>query len=452
MHDKDRNDSSERVANTATYNLHTNNIDRAARYMAWTDFNRETIKEENGGSAAGAKAEAGNVYHYSLSWKVGEQVEWDHMQETAVSSISRLGLQEHQFYLVEHTDTDHPHVHVVVNLAHPETGKIANVYRDHKRLDRWANEYEQEYGIVCENRAQKYEQWDRKKRAFDNKKEREECEAITSKAFQHSDSGKAFQAALEQEGLSLARGRRRGLVVVSRSGEIYGLTRLIDFDDGTTGRAKTKVINDRLKDLDRAGLGDAEELAADRRSFDRDAYEVSRQKSLSEAAEKAAQERAEQEDRARLTELVANRKAAAAKVERWREIAIKREIERKTTLSRRRWEIDDLTKQRDQAKTELEKLNTFWARVFRRKAIAEAKWRVESMQKTLDERMGRHRADIEAFNRSVRENPPKIVEQGTEMTPEERRLATKQAFLDRMAEERKRSQGRSPERRDFDRE
>ena len=122
MHDKGSSDSSDRVVQTSTHNLHTEDVDRAARFMAWTDSNHEEIKSVAGTSSAGVKAQRGNVYHYSLSWEPGSDVGWDHMQETALSSVRRLGLQEHQIYLVAHNDTKHPHVHVVANLVNPDTG------------------------------------------------------------------------------------------------------------------------------------------------------------------------------------------------------------------------------------------------------------------------------------------------------------------------------------------
>ena len=93
-----------------------------------------------------------------------------------------------------------------------------------------------EHGVVCNDRAAKYEAWEQDKQAFKTKDGKDAAAKAASGAFAQSDSVKAFQAALAQEGLSLARGKRRGLVVVSRGGEIYALTRLISLEDGTDGR------------------------------------------------------------------------------------------------------------------------------------------------------------------------------------------------------------------------
>lgn len=260
MHDKNAQ-TSERVAWTSTHNLHTDNVEKAARFMAWTDLNREALRDE-GASKAGRSATAGNVYHYSLAWKDGQEPSREHMEQTAHASIERLGLEKHQYFLVAHQDEEHKHVHVVVNLVNPETGKIANVYRDRYRLDRWANEYEKEHGIVCDNRAAKYQALEQGEPAYKSPSEqkklaREGHEKNAKLAFETSDSGKAFAASLQDKGLTLARGNQRGFVVVDGRGNVYALGGMIE-------GAKTKDINAKLKDVDREALPIADHLIQER--------------------------------------------------------------------------------------------------------------------------------------------------------------------------------------------
>jgi hypothetical protein len=67
-----------------------------------------------------------------------------------------------QTVIVEHTDTDHPHVHIMVNLVHPETGKQANPFRDKQKAQAWARGYERQRGeIFCHDREAKYAELDR---------------------------------------------------------------------------------------------------------------------------------------------------------------------------------------------------------------------------------------------------------------------------------------------------
>ena len=260
MHDKDAQ-TSERVAWTSTHNLHTDNIEEAARWMAWTDQNREALRGDDA-SKAGRNASAGNVYHYSLSWRDGQEPDRQHMEQTAHASIERLGFETHQYYLVAHSDEDHAHVHIVVNLVNPETGKIAGVHRDFNKLDKWANEYEKEHGIVCPDRAAKYEAWEQGKNAYFTPSEqkaqaKETHEQTASRAFANSDSGKAFAASLQDGGLTLAQGNKRGFVVVDGRGNVYALNRLIE-------GVKPKDINAKLKDVDREALPVADHLTQER--------------------------------------------------------------------------------------------------------------------------------------------------------------------------------------------
>jgi hypothetical protein len=62
------------------------------------------------------------VFHLSISWASGDPVNRELMHEVMVQTLSDLGLREHQAVIIEHIDTNHPHVHAMVNRVHPETG------------------------------------------------------------------------------------------------------------------------------------------------------------------------------------------------------------------------------------------------------------------------------------------------------------------------------------------
>jgi hypothetical protein len=46
------------------------------------------------------------------------------------------------------TDEPQPHVHICVNLIHPETGRTAPLSKDAYKLDRWADNYELRMGVI----------------------------------------------------------------------------------------------------------------------------------------------------------------------------------------------------------------------------------------------------------------------------------------------------------------
>lgn len=274
-------------------------IETAARIMAFTDMNRDQAKAANGQSLSGAKATAGAVLHYSLSWAKDETPEREHMEEAARQSIEALGLTDHQFYMVAHGDRDHSHVHVVANLTHAETGKRAELGRYHEKMQNWARGYEQEYGIKCqarEDNAKKREQGANTKW----RDQKQDYAAAVTLAFTRSDSGKAFVHALEAEGLQLGTARRGGYVIVDDRGDIQKLSRQLDLEQ--KGRAKTEAIAKKLADLAAETVRDGDQIAAEikaRLSQSRESDERERQNKELAAADAhgekvAAAERAQE--------------------------------------------------------------------------------------------------------------------------------------------------------------
>jgi len=300
MHDKGNAVSSERVAWSATRNLHTNDIENAAKIMAYTDMNADSLKQSFGGSAAGAKREAGAVHHFSLSESPEHNPTQEQWENYVEQNIKVLGLEEHQYYMVAHNDQEHDHVHVVVNLIHPQNGKINSLHNDYKKMDRLAHEYELENGIVCEERNKKYQAWEQKKQAFTEKERRAEYGEKVTTAFQQSDNAKSFKAALEYEGLTLAQGNRRGFVLVDDRGEIYALNRLITFDGDLQRKEKNAAIKEKLQGIDKAALPMANQLQESRQFIDKEAIEIESQAKLSDAAEITAQEQIKAEAAAHL--------------------------------------------------------------------------------------------------------------------------------------------------------
>lgn len=260
MHDKQAQ-TDERVLWHETGNMATHDPNKAAMVMAWTDVNAELLKAEAKGSTAGAKTEAGAVYHYSLSWAHGEAPDVDHQKEQAIATLGRLGLQDHQYVMVAHDDTDHAHVHVVANLTHHETGKRHTPSLDKRELQSWALEYEQEHGVHCDQRdlnAQSREQGIPTK----YRDQKQDYSVAVTRAYHAADNGQSFTHALEAEGLHLASARRgSSYVLVDSKGDIQKLARQLDLDE--KGKAKTAVINVKLADLDRGSLPDADQLARD---------------------------------------------------------------------------------------------------------------------------------------------------------------------------------------------
>jgi Ti-type conjugative transfer relaxase TraA len=106
------------------------NVGDMAPEKAWaamrnTAESADLLKEANGSRIGGRKCSK-PVYHYSITWP-SEDAPSDRLQKLAVKeSLKELGLDDHEAMAVQHLDGDHPHVHVMVNLIHPETGMSAS--------------------------------------------------------------------------------------------------------------------------------------------------------------------------------------------------------------------------------------------------------------------------------------------------------------------------------------
>ncbi|MCP9237907.1 relaxase/mobilization nuclease domain-containing protein [Lewinella sp. JB7] len=263
--------SNKRVDWTHTHNLPTQDPKRAMRWMAYTSMNADVLKEKSGGARCGRKATLGSVYSFSLAWHPDQTPEREEMEKASFSALEYLGLKDHQAVFVAHNDTDHAHVHIITNLVHHETGKRANVGNDQLKLSKWSEEYERTHGkIYCEQRVKNNRQREemekspirdsRRKEWRDYKKngkegpKPEEHGKVKHREKQHkraelirqlyaqSDSGKAFRAALEEHNLRLAKGDRRGFVLLDENGKVYSLSRQLKGQ-------RAKDVIERLSDL-----------------------------------------------------------------------------------------------------------------------------------------------------------------------------------------------------------
>ncbi len=86
------------------------------------------------------------VYHYQLCWREGEQPSKAQWKAAAEKSIRALGFEAHQYVIAPHTDTDHFHVHIMVNRVHPETYRAHYPEFSKRTLDQTIREIEAEQG------------------------------------------------------------------------------------------------------------------------------------------------------------------------------------------------------------------------------------------------------------------------------------------------------------------
>ena len=157
-----------RVQWAETRNLAANDPMRGARIMEATARDASELKRLSGVKATGRKLTK-PLCHYSLSWGKDERPSRQEMVRAVTGSLQALGLEDRQALIVAHGDTEHPHVHVIVNRVNPENGKAAKLSGSRLRLSKWAEGYERSQGrIRCQHRV-----WNNAKRARGERVRRE---------------------------------------------------------------------------------------------------------------------------------------------------------------------------------------------------------------------------------------------------------------------------------------
>lgn len=244
LHDKGK-DSQDRVAWTHTENLLTDNPDKAWKVMAYTAKNAERLKEASGQKRTGRKMTQ-PVLTYSLAWHPDQSPDRAAMLSAARKSLAELGFQDHETIIICHNDEPQAHIHIVVNRVHPLTGLASSTSHSKRKLSDWALNFEKEDGkIYCKQREVNHEKRKRQQPTRYG-------DPVIVQAWQQSDSGQSFKAALSQQGYHLCQGRKRP-VIVDRYGKALNPTRHLE-------GVRARDLQQKLRDLT-AALPDATELS-----------------------------------------------------------------------------------------------------------------------------------------------------------------------------------------------
>ena len=156
-HDADQAQTADRVAWTHTLNLANDDVPGAVDEMLWTARDAELLKQE-AGVRAGGRATENAVKHCSLNWSPEDKPSREHMAETAEAFLRHMKWQDHQAVLVAHQDKAYAHVHIMLNVVHPETGLRLDDNFERRRAQTWALGYEQAHErVYCEQRLKKPE-------------------------------------------------------------------------------------------------------------------------------------------------------------------------------------------------------------------------------------------------------------------------------------------------------
>lgn len=211
---------------------------------------------------AGGSRDRDYFYHASMNPREDEHLtpeQW----EFAVGRLEQnLGLDGHVRFQVEHEKEGRTHRHIVWSRVDPDTLNLANHWRNYEAHDKTRFELEQAFHHEptpqtpepSQRKSREIADWENF-RAAETGIDPKQMKSEITELWQHSDGGRAFQAAIEEKGYLLASGNRRDFVLIDPQGDIHSLGRRID-------GIKAADIRAKMGDLDRDSLMNAKEASA----------------------------------------------------------------------------------------------------------------------------------------------------------------------------------------------
>lgn len=217
--------------------------------------------------ASGTRGDKG-LYHANIDPDARYPMTAEQWKRAVDVLEKELGLEGQPRAVVMHEKHCRQHVHVVWQRTDIDTMKLISDSFNYKAHERASLALEKEFGheIVPGKHAKR----DREKQPDLPKAEISHAEwqqgeraGIDPRAFKdaitelhrRSDTGRAFQLALEERGLLLAKGDRRDYVIIDANGQVYSLARQIK---GVTA----KDLREFMSDIDRDAIPSVEQVKA----------------------------------------------------------------------------------------------------------------------------------------------------------------------------------------------
>jgi hypothetical protein len=200
LHDKKRDGESERLTDERvawTYAINTMEEDPEAvlAEMRQTAFDQPLLKQLSGNRIDGRPTER-TVMTVALAWSPEQAPPTkEHMIETGHSFLQFMKWEAHQVLFVSHNDTKHPHVHLIINRVHPETGMTMDDKWYKTYAQRWALKYEREHGqIFCHAREARYDRDQERDAPHMNYREWQAWQAIAKENAHDPEFRQALEA------------------------------------------------------------------------------------------------------------------------------------------------------------------------------------------------------------------------------------------------------------------
>lgn len=102
------------------------------------------------------RSKVSKTYHLMVSFRPEDEdkLTKEVLQDIEGALMSALGFDEHQRHCGVHQNTDNLHLHIAINMIHPQTYNRHAPYRDHYKLSRACRAIEQKYGLTVDKGAE----------------------------------------------------------------------------------------------------------------------------------------------------------------------------------------------------------------------------------------------------------------------------------------------------------
>lgn len=206
-----------------------------------------------------------HFYHASINTRADEVMTPEQWTKAIDRLEKELGLDDQPRAVVFHLKEGRAHVHVVWSRIDLESMTAISDSHNFRRHEIVARELEREFGhervqgVHVERdgqaRPDRTPSHGEMQQANRGRVTPEQATATLTAIWQHTDSGKTFVSALEEEGWLLARGDRRDFVAIDPQGGIHSLARRID-------GVRAADVRTKFQDIDPASLPTVAEAKA----------------------------------------------------------------------------------------------------------------------------------------------------------------------------------------------
>lgn len=208
----------ERAQWMATQNIGTQNPYMAARVMAASALDADALKRANGWDGRGRGTTKEPVLHLSMSWHEDYHPDAAHQEQAARDMLKAMGLEQAQAVMVGHNDNEKTHLHIVVNVLDPDTGKQFSLSNDNRKMQAFALEYCRAHGMehLAPNREKNAAKRDAAKREAGKAIELEGAKRLSRDEWRQMRAELLDRQAKERDALKAAHGEQWDKVKADR--------------------------------------------------------------------------------------------------------------------------------------------------------------------------------------------------------------------------------------------